>query len=67
MQKFKRYSQGFFKKEIFFLRKASLNTSLLLWINNKQYKTKREAEEKGGKSETEEQKVERLWKIRERQ
>ena len=30
-----------------------MNTSLLLWINKKHYKTKRETEEKGGKSETE--------------
>ena len=45
---------GFFsKRDIVFLKKASLNTSLLLWINKKQHKTKRESEEKGGKSETE--------------
>ena len=35
------------------MKKVSLKTSLSLWINNKRYKTKREAEEKGGKSETE--------------
>ena len=39
----------------------------MLWTNKKHYKTKREAEEKGGKSETEEQKVKRLRKIREQQ
>ena len=45
---------GFFSKRgIVFLTKASLNTILLLWINKRQYKTKRESEEKGDKSETE--------------
>ena len=45
---------GFFSKsDIVFLTKASLNTILLLWINKKQYKTKRGSEEKGSKSETE--------------
>ena len=55
----------FQKEQYSFSRKA--NTSLLLWTNKKHYKTKREAEEKGGKSETEEQKVKRLRKIREQQ
>ena len=44
---------GFFsKRDIVFLTKASLNTILLLCINKRQYKTKRESEEKGGQSET---------------
>ena len=43
----------FFKKRYSFLTQSSLNTSLLLWISKKQYKTKRKSEEKGGKSETE--------------
>ena len=43
----------FFKNRYSFLTKSNLNTSLLLWISKKQYKTERESEEKGGKSETE--------------
>ena len=35
------------------MKKVSLKTSLSLWINKKQYKTKREAEDKGSKRKTE--------------
>ena len=67
MQKLKRYSQViFFKKRYSFLKKVSLNTSLLLWIKNKQYETKRKPHNTTARIEleTSEKRAERLDVLR---
>ena len=67
MQKLKRYSQViFFKKRYSFLKKVSLNTSLLLWIKNKQYETKRKPHNTTARieSEMQEKRTDRLAVVR---